>query len=138
MPARLKIDIHNYVDNATAVGLDLERSVADADVHLRVLHRDANEVAPATGPGWYLVTALDRPRQQHASKHPNPAGRTIAGIWNYLSDFAGLTSASRPPALHCLIDSNGSVYEKLLHRCDRGSILRHYGEAPRSGAPRRR
>src|SRR5687768_2632374 len=103
MPARLKINVHNHVDDAAAVGLDLERLFADADIQLRVLHRDANEVAPAARSGRYLGTALDRLRQQHPSKHPQPARRTIAGVWNYFRNVASITSASRPPALKRLI-----------------------------------
>ena len=62
MPARLKINIHDHVDDAAAVGLDLERLFADADIHLRVLQRDANEVAPAACSGRYLIAALWRLR----------------------------------------------------------------------------
>jgi hypothetical protein len=36
MPAWLKINIHNNVDDAAPVGLDLERVVADLHIHLRV------------------------------------------------------------------------------------------------------
>src|SRR4029453_11795106 len=129
MPAGFKINIHRHVDDATAVRLDLERSVAYADIHLRVLHRDADEVAPPASSGRYLIAALGRLRQQYASKDPYPAGRTIAGIWNYLRDLASITSASRPPALQCLIDSNGPVYEKFLHRCDPS------GRRPRTYSP---
>src|SRR4029450_8088996 len=118
MPAGLKINIHNYVDEAAAVGLHLERSFANADAHPRVLHRHADEIAPATGSGRYLIAPLGRFCQEHASKHPYPGGRTVAGIRNHLRDFAGVTSASRPPALQCLIDSEGPVYEKVLHSCD--------------------
>src|SRR5215218_8149891 len=118
MPAWLKINIHNDVDDAAAVGLDLERVVADLHIHLRVFHWNANEVAPAACAGGYLVATLWRLRQQHASKHPNRARRPIARIGNYLSDFPGITSTSRPPALQRLVDSCGPVYDGLLHRFD--------------------
>ena len=68
-------------------------------------------------------------------------------IWNYLRDFAGITSASRPPALQCLIDSEGPVYERFLHRCDpsgrsqgllSATPAKHLAQAFRSGDHSRR
>src|SRR5215216_5344167 len=115
MPAWLKINIHNNVDDAAAVGLDLERVVADLHIHLRVFHWNANEVAPAACAGGYLVATLWRLCQQHASKHPNRARRPIARIGIYLSDFPGITSTFLPHAPESIKISSLSLHDALRH-----------------------
>src|SRR5215211_6871238 len=115
MPTRIKINIHNYVDDAAEAGLDLVRAFADVDTHPRVLDRNAHEVTPAAYPCRRLGVVLGTLREQHPSKHAYPCCRAVAGVWNHLGDVARIPRASSTPALHRMIDSNSAVRGRLRH-----------------------
>ena len=70
MPAWLKINVDDHIDDAAVVCLHLVRSFPGVDSHVRVFDGDADEVTPAAYPSRRIGVALSTFREQHASKHP--------------------------------------------------------------------
>ena len=118
MPAWLKINVDDHIDDAAVVCLHLVRSFPGVDGHVRVLDRDTDEVTPAAYPGRRIGVALGRLREQHTSKHPYPACRAIAGVWNHLGGVPGIPRPPSAPALERVIDANSPIDDRFLHRCD--------------------
>ena len=136
VPARLKINIDDHVDDAARICLYLIRSFADVDTDICVLNRNADEIAPTPCSCRCFGAAPARSLcQQHATKDSYPARRAVAGVRGYLSGVPGIASASGPPALHGMIDSKRPMHHELFHRPDisesamrpTGPVLRRYG-----------
>src|SRR5688500_9258234 len=118
MPAWLKINIDDYIDDAAVVCLYLVRSSLNVDSQARVLYWDTDEVTPAAYPSRCVGVALRSLREQHASKQPQPARRAIAGVRDHFSGVPGLPRPPCAPALECMIDANSPGDDRFLHRCD--------------------